>query len=172
MIKIYFASPLFNEMEQSFNKKVVGELREKFANEGRDDVTIYLPQEADINDKSKSSDSFSIYEADVNQLEKSDILIANLDGQTVDNGVATEVGYFARMVEEGSQVKRIVGLYTDVRQGDITKEKIDGLEQVGESQFSYVNLFTVGAVKKHGEIAQSTEELVEATQRAVDFFRN
>ena len=84
-------------------------------------------------------------------------MIAVLDGATIDVGVASEIGvaYHADMP--------ILGLYTDSRQqGADNPQKLDALQEVAESQFSYVNLYTAGLVKLRGEIVSSSDELLEA----------
>lgn len=150
--KVYFASPLFTEMEQHYNTKVVGLLRAHFG----DQLDIYLPQENEaINDKSGFADSVTIAQGDNAYLEKSDVLIAVLDGATPDAGVCAEIGYFY------STGKPIVALYTDVRQGTYgNQQKIEALDRVAESQFSYVNLYVVGLVKERGGIVTSYTELI------------
>lgn len=152
-LKVYFGSPLFNEMEQMYNEYVVGKIREKYG----DKVEVYLPQENEaINDKSGYADSVMIASGDNEYLEDSDILIAVLDGVTPDSGLSAELGYFY------SKERPILGLYTDVRQGTFNnQQKIDALDEVAESQFSYINLYTVGLVKMRGKVYQSSEELIE-----------
>ena len=144
MTKIYFASPLFSEMELAFNKVLVEKIRNQFPG-----VEVYLPQEQmAINDKSSYADSTMIAQYDTDAL---------LDGATIDVGVASEIGvaYHADMP--------ILGLYTDSRQqGADNPQKIAALQEVAESQFSYVNLYTVGLVKLRGEIVSSSDELLEA----------
>lgn len=152
MKKIYLASPLFNESEQDFNSKLAHKIRTSF--EGK--VLLYNPQENDeINDKSGYADSQDIFVGDTTHLDESDILIANLDGLSIDPGVAAEMGYFYTLD------RPIIGLYTDVRQGTFGNQlKIDALDDVAESQFSYVNLYVVGLNKFRGPIATSSDELL------------
>lgn len=151
--KIYFGGPLFNEMEQMYNRHVVERLREKYG----DKIDIYLPQENQaINDKSNFADSMAIAKGDNAYLEEADLLIAVLDGVTPDSGLSAELGYFY------SKERPIIGLYTDVRQGtNGNQEKIEALDEIAESQFSYINLYTVGLVKMRGEILSSSDELIE-----------
>ncbi|SHF09984.1 Nucleoside 2-deoxyribosyltransferase [Atopostipes suicloacalis DSM 15692] len=152
-LKIYFGAPLFNEMEQMYNAHVVKQIREKYG----DKVDIYLPQENDsINDKSGFADSLAITQGDNDYLEEADLLIAMLDGVTPDSGLSAELGYFYSMN------RPILGLYTDVRQGTHgNQEKIEALDDLAESQFSYINLYTVGLVKIRGEMLNSSKALVE-----------
>lgn len=151
--KIYFGAPLFTEMEQRYNRYVVDQIRKKYGEK----IDIYLPQENEaINDKSGFADSIAIANGDNAYLEEADALIAVLDGVTPDSGLSAEIGYFYSMN------KPILGLYTDVRQGTYgNQQKIDALDTIAESQFSYINLYTVGLVKQRGEILRSSEELIE-----------
>lgn len=155
--KIYFASPLFTEMEQDYNKRVV-KLMDSFYGSGLD---VYLPQDNEaINDKSGYADSIAIAQGDNAYLEEADILVAVLDGQTTDVGVAAEIGYFY------STGKPILAIYSDSRQGTHgNTAKVTALEEIAESQFSYINLYVVGLVKQRGEIFSSKMNLVSALHR-------
>ncbi|QGJ84976.1 nucleoside 2-deoxyribosyltransferase [Lactococcus phage P1048] len=143
-VKIYFASPLFSDMERWFNTDIVDSLRYALP----ENVEIYLPQENEaINDKSGYANSVMIAEADTNELLGSDFIVAVLDGATIDVGVASEIGVaYAKGIP-------VIGLYSDSRQGAFgNTNKINALEEVGESQFSYINLYTVGLVKSNGTL--------------------
>lgn len=151
--KIYFGGGLFSEMELMYNRYVVDMIRKKYG----DNVDVYLPQENEaINDKSGFANSLDIASGDNAYLEKTDIMIALLDGVTPDSGLSAEIGYFY------SFNRPILGIYSDTRQGTHgNQQKIDALDDIAESQFSYINLYTVGLVKQRGEILRSAEELVE-----------
>lgn len=169
-LKVYFASPLFTEMEKDYNEKIVSKLRNEFG----DDIDIYLPQENEaINDKSGYADSKMIAIADTKELVSSDLVIAVLDGITIDSGVASEIGI---AYDKGID---IIGIYTDSRQGTFgNQQKIDALDRVAESQFSYINLYTVGLIKNafdvhsfmldkiDGGITKNDEEVIGV----VDYF--
>ena len=157
-MKIYFASPLFTHMELMFNETVVKDIRERF--EG---VEVYLPQEqGEINDKNAYADSLQIAKMDTDNLLKSDLMIAVLDGQTIDAGVASEIGV---AYQSGIPV---IGFYSDSRQqGSNNPDKIKALSQIGESQFSYVNLYTVGLVKLNGQLVNSVESLLSSLQKYI-----
>jgi len=119
---------------------------------------VYAPQRnITINDKTKSADSVAIFDGDTGQLESSDILVAVLDGIAVDAGVAAEIGYMA------AKGTRILGLLTDVRESSktVNPAKIEMLSGIAENQFSYVNLYVVGAVKKKGQIFTSRKDLLD-----------
>lgn len=149
--KAYFASPLFSEMELLYNEYLVKKIKELYPN-----LELYVPQEQmEINDKNAYADSIMIAKMDTDQLLSSHFMIAVLDGVSIDVGVATEIGV---AYQAGIP---IIGLYTDSRQqGATNQKKLDALQSIAESQFSYVNLYTVGIVKTNGVIVNSTEELL------------
>ena len=66
------------------------------------------------------------------------------------------------MLFRSAMERPMLGLYTDTRQGTHgNQEKIDALDEIAESQFSYINLYTVGLVKTRGEILNNADALVE-----------
>lgn len=105
-MKIYFASPLFTEMELTFNQVLVEKIRQTYP-----EVEVFLPQEqGEINDKHAYADSKMIAKLDTQAVLESDLLIAILDGQVIDPGVASEIGV---AYQAGIP---ILGLYSDLRQ--------------------------------------------------------
>lgn len=159
MSKLYFASPLFTEMEVTFNAKLAEEIRKDLP-----DLDIFLPQEqVEINDKNAYADSKMIAKLDTEAVLSSDILLAILDGQTIDPGVASEIGI---AYQAGIP---IVGLYTDSRQqGGQNPQKLKALTEVAESQFSYVNLYTVGLIKLNGVIVTSSKAVPQAIKTLLE----
>jgi nucleoside 2-deoxyribosyltransferase len=164
-MKAYLANGLFSESDQAFNKYLAARIRESFPG-----LDLYVPQENEaLNDKTGYADSVTIFDGDNRYLDEADILIAVLDGIEIDSGVAAEIGRFIALKEwedevEGAYRPRyIFGLYTDVRQqGRDNQKKIDALiEDASENQFMYRNLYVLGAVKKHGLIATSSNQLIE-----------
>lgn len=151
--KAYFASPLFSEMELMYNDYLVKEIKQKFPA-----LDLYVPQEqTEINDKNAYADSIMIAKMDTDQLLSCDFMIAVLDGAAIDVGVATEIGV---AYQAGIP---IVGLYTDSRQqGATNQKKLEALQEIAESQFSYINLYTVGIVKTNGTIVNTAAELLKA----------
>lgn len=151
-VNIYFGAPLFSEMETMYNAHVVESIREVFG----DKVSVYLPQENEaINDKSGYADSVMIANGDNEYLENADILIAVIDGQVMDVGLASEIGYFYSMN------KPIIAIYSDSRQGTYgNQQKIKALDEIAESQFSYSNLYTIGLIKQRGTIVRGYEEML------------
>lgn len=150
--KAYYAAPLFAQMELKYNTFLTGMIKEAYP-----ELDIYIPQEqGDINDKNAYANSIMIAKYDTDALLASDVMIAVLDGPTIDVGVATEIGvaYQANIP--------IIGLYTDTRQqGAQNQQKLDALQEVAESQFSYINLYTVGLIKTNGVILTNEDDVIK-----------
>lgn len=159
MPKLYFASPLFTEMELAFNEKLASDIRQAFP-----ELEVFLPQEQmAINDKNAYADSTMIARLDTQAVLESDLLLAILDGQVIDPGVASEIGV---AYQAGIPV---IGLYTDSRQqGATNSKKIQALQEIAESQFSYVNLYTVGLIKLNGLIVNKSSDLIPAIQTMLE----
>lgn len=102
MRTVYLAAPLFSEAERDFNSK----LRDKIKSAG---FNVFLPQEDSNNIKDEKNRQEIIFNKNVAAIERSDIIVAVIDGTDVDSGTAWEIGYaFARG-------KPIIGLRTDFR---------------------------------------------------------
>ena len=152
-MNIYFAAPLFAKSNLLYNAMLVKKIRAV-----SEDLTVYLPQENEaINDKTAYADSKMIALADTEKVLESDLMIALLDGLTIDAGVASEIGVaYAKGIP-------VIGLYTDSRQqGGSHPKKLEALQQVAENQFHYLNLYTVGLIKLNGSIVSDETELLEA----------
>lgn len=114
MKKIYFAAPLFNEMELKRNEDITKLLRDW-------GYQVYLPQEsaglsakliADGGDKYEVSRK--IFETDLEGIKNSDILIFFLDGRVPDEGACVELGMAY------AWNKKCIGYKTDDRCLDFT----------------------------------------------------
>ena len=171
--KVYLANGLFSAGDRMFNDLICEKLEEA-------GIEYYAPQKnLAINDKRASATSLPIYEGDTEKLKWCNVLIAVLDGVSVDAGVASEVGWAAGWNENHSSAeaeaarygddlpekKIILGLYTDNRDlshTDAIKKYEDAIEAgVGESQWPYVNLYTVGCCKKWGKVFWTLDEVLE-----------
>lgn len=152
MKQIYLASPLFSEGELAYNRYVKETLLKAFP-----DIRLHLPQEVEsINDKQAFADSVMIAQADTQAVLESDLMIAVLDGLVIDPGVASEIGI---AFQAGIP---IIGIYSDSRQqGGTHPQKLAALQEIAESQFSYINLYTVGLVKQNGQIVSSAQAVVD-----------
>ncbi len=151
-MKIYFAAPMFAKSDLVYNAYLVNQIRERYP-----EVEIYLPQENEaINDKTAYADSQMIALADTEKVLESQLMIALLDGVSIDAGVASEIGVaYAKNIP-------VLGLYTDSRQqGATNTKKIRALQEIGENQFHYLNLYTVGLIKLNGAIFSEEEKLFD-----------
>ena len=158
-MKIYFANALFSQADINYNAQLAAQIRNLSPQ-----IDLYLPQENnDINDKQAYADSKMIAQADTEKLLVSDLVIAILDGNTIDNGVASEIGVaYAQKIP-------IIGLYTDTRQqGAGNQQKLDALSQVAENQFHYVNLYTTGLIKLNGTIVNNEADLLTAIKQKLN----
>lgn len=155
-MKIYFANALFSQAELNYNAQLAAKIRQLDQT-----IDLYLPQENDsINDKQAYADSKMIAQADTEKLLASDLMVAVLDGLSIDNGVASEIGVaYAKEIP-------IIGLYTDTRQqGSSNQQKLQALGQIAENQFHYVNLYTTGLIKLNGTIVNNEVDLLEAVKK-------
>lgn len=158
-MKIYFANALFSQADINYNAQLAAQIRNLSPQ-----IELYLPQENnDINDKQAYADSKMIAQADTEKLLASDLVIAILDGNAIDNGVASEIGVaYAQKIP-------IIGLYTDTRQqGAGNQQKLAALNQVAENQFHYVNLYTTGLIKLNGTIVNNEADLLTAIKQKLN----
>ena len=137
----YLASHFFNDAMFKWTENLARYIEENT------DLDLYVPQRnADINDKKNNDDiitDIKISQADTSELKKANVLIACLDGVTIDDGVAGEImahGVMAELEEENDIdfPRMIKGVITDMR-----------YQGTGENKL-YRNLMIVGKVKEHG----------------------
>lgn len=105
---IYLAAPLFSEAELAYNRHITGIL-EQYSD-------VYLPQRdggklVDLVARGVNTEAAykSIFERDVQALNEADVLFLLMDGRSIDEGAAFELGYAAALN------KLCVGLQTDPR---------------------------------------------------------
>ena len=156
-MKVYVANGLFSIGDRYVNELIATEVRKVVEH-----IDLYVPQENDeINDKSAYADSLAIAEADLANLQASDVLVAIIDGVEIDSGVAAEIGVFS------TYNRPIIALFSDIRQqGRDNTQKIEALIADGvENQFVYRNLFVIGLIKRNGMIVSTVEQLVEEVKK-------
>lgn len=139
----YLASHFFNDAMFRWTEDLARFLEE------HTDLTLYVPQRnSSINDKRENDaiiTDIAIAEADTRELRKSNLLIACLDGLSIDDGVAGEImahGVMKEIEEEqGNGIPRmIIGILTDMR-----------WQGTGDNHL-YRNLMILGKVKQHGHL--------------------
>ncbi|HID19481.1 MAG TPA: nucleoside 2-deoxyribosyltransferase [Methanophagales archaeon] len=99
---VYIAGPLFNWGEQWFNVRLKEEL-EKVSEQRKLGITFHLPQELEVDNAS------DIFVENKKRLNKSQCLVAILDGADIDSGTSWEIGY------AHAKDKKIIGVRTDFR---------------------------------------------------------
>ena len=109
MVKIYIAGPLFSYSEKKFNES----LNNFLSGLG---FETFLPQQdgyklSDLlaSGISKSVAIDKIFKKDINEIQKSDIVIFIIDGRVPDEGACVEIGYAYALG------KKCVGVKTDSR---------------------------------------------------------
>lgn len=162
MIKAYLAGPIFTYGDLLRNTEWASKLRAAFP-----DMDLYSPVEnTDINGvegKKKFGGSQEIANGDNLRLDKTDVLIACIDGDVIPAGTAAEIGKFHEKIARGDE-KYIVGICTDNRQCHLThsKEKDEGgAASPGEQQYSYHNLYVTGLIKQAGALVTNIEDAIE-----------
>ena len=140
--RIYWANSLFTEADRAYNAQAVKRLRESH-------FEVFLPQESPVNE-SLSPASEEIFRTDSAAILASQLLVACLDQETIDSGVACEIGLaYAFNIP-------IIGLYTDIRQ-----------YRQGEARM-YKNLYVFGAIEDYGEVVSSVDELITAIPKYLE----
>lgn len=87
-IKIYLASPFFNEEEVT----KVKELKNWLITKGAKASNIYVPMEHEPRHKNPDWEK-EAYDQDIKAIEECDMLLAIYNGNVSDSGTAFEIGY-------------------------------------------------------------------------------
>lgn len=160
-MKIYLAGPIFTYGDLLRNTEWAKKIREAIPG-----VDLYSPVEnTDINGvegKKKFAGSQEIANGDNIRLNKTDILIACIDGDVLPSGTCAEIGKFHEKIERGDH-KYIVGICTDNRQMYLTHSEAKdrgGAASLGEQQYSYQNLYVTGLIKQGGILVSNIEDAI------------
>lgn len=160
-MKIYLAGSIFYYGDELRNREWAKQIREAVPN-----VDLYSPIEnTDINGtegKKKFAGSKEIADGDNVRLDKTDILIACIDGDVLPSGTCAEIGVMREKIRRGDH-KYIVGICTDNRQMFLThsKEKDEGgAAALGEQQYSYQNLYVTGLIKQSGILVSNINDAI------------
>jgi hypothetical protein len=138
-VRVYFAGPLFTPYERSFIDECAARLR----GEG---IDVFVPHENAL--ATGDTTAATIFAKDWKGLSEADAVVALLDGPSVDDGTACEVGIFYALMQSDPSKKGIVGLLTDLR-------GVLGHEGHG------LNLFVLGCIEAAGKVCGSLDEVVE-----------
>jgi nucleoside 2-deoxyribosyltransferase len=142
-MRIYFAGPLFTPYERGFIDECAAALR-------AEDFDVFVPHEHELSTGTDISAAW-VLAKDLPGIESADAMLALLDGSSVDDGTACEIGMFHALMQRDSSKKGIVGLLTDIRGAR------------GESLG--LNLFVQGAIEDAGRIVASFDEALDTLRR-------
>ena len=137
-MRVYFAGPLFTPYERSFIDECATRLR-------ADGIEVFVPHENAL--ASGDTSPATIFAKDWQGLVDADAVVALLDGPSVDDGTACEIGIFYALMQNDPAKKGIVGLLTDLR---------STLGHEGHG----LNLFVHGCVEAGGTICGSIDEVL------------
>jgi hypothetical protein len=142
-VRIYFAGPLFTPYERGYIDECAALLR-------ADGFDVFVPHEHELA-LGDTVSAAEIFAKDRPGIEGANAVLAILDGPSIDDGTACEIGMFHGLMQSDPEKKGIVGLLTDIR------------GRRGES--TGVNLFVQGVIEDAGEIVGSIEEAREVLRR-------
>ena len=143
-MRIYVAGALFSEAERTWIDSLAARLR-------AEGFECFVPHEQF--DELKELTPAEVYRVDAAGVRAANVLLAWLDGPSIDDGTACEIGMFAELAESGDpHYRAIVGLVTDLR-----LERRRG-SAVGDG----MNLFVVGAIEAAGVNCWSVDEAIDA----------
>ena len=144
-MKIYLAGPLFTEADRDFLESCAQTLESR-------GIECFVPHRIQFD----SLDPDTVYAQDGTGVRGANAVVAWLDGPVIDDGTACEIGIFAELCRrEPERYVGIVGLATDWR---TMRRKEAGAIADG------LNLFVVGAIRAHGEVAYSLDRVVEVLE--------
>lgn len=160
-MKAYLAGGIFCYGDYLRNTEWAAKIREAFPG-----IDLYSPVEnTDINGvegKKKFAGSKEIAKADNERLDKTDVLIACIDGDVLPAGTCAEIGKFHEKIARGDR-KFIVGICTDTRQCALTHsdaKDLGGAASLGEQQYSYQNLYVTGLIKEYGVLVSNIDDAI------------
>ena len=142
-MRIYLAGPMFTPYERTFLADCAGRLR-------AEGFEVFVPHEQGL--VGRDATSKAVFEVDAGGVESADAVLAVLDGPSVDDGTACEIGLFHGLKQGDPERKGVVGLLTDLR---------------GERHGDFaVNLFVGGCIDASGgAVVASLDEAVAILDR-------
>jgi nucleoside 2-deoxyribosyltransferase len=105
-MRIYLAGPMFTPYERTFLAECADRLR-------ADGFEVFVPHEQGLSGRDATAEK--IFAVDAEGVETADAMLALLDGPSVDDGTACEIGLFHGLKQRNPGRKGVVGLLTDLR---------------------------------------------------------
>jgi nucleoside 2-deoxyribosyltransferase len=142
-MRVYLAGPMFTPYEQTFLADCAGRLRA----EGFD---VFVPHEHGL--VGRDATAAAVFAVDAGGVESADAVLAILDGPSVDDGTACEIGLFHGLKQRDPERKGVIGLMTDIR---------------GERRGDFAtNLFVRGCIDAGGgAVVNSLDDALAILQR-------
>jgi nucleoside 2-deoxyribosyltransferase len=134
-VRIYWANSFFSEADRRFNRHCTARLRTA----GHE---VFSPQESPYN-KIREIDPATITKGDMVEVQRSQALVACIDQETIDCGVACEIGF-----AYGLEIP-IIGLLTDLR-----------MKRLGDGRM-YKNPLVIGCIMERGTLVHSMNAVIE-----------
>ncbi|MDA8332889.1 MAG: nucleoside 2-deoxyribosyltransferase [Candidatus Dormibacteraeota bacterium] len=158
-VRLYMAGPLFTPYERAFiaqNAKTLRELGfDCFVPHEQEVVTPDERQGASPGAEGRYQQQEMadlIFAKDNTGLIGADAVVALLDGPTIDDGTACEIGLFYGLMRHDPSKLGIVGILTDTRASV-------GFEGRG------LNLYVLGCIQRAGAVFDSVESCIPTLQR-------
>jgi len=105
-MRVYLAGSIFTPYERAFLDDCASRLR----TEGFD---VFVPHEHEL--ALVDATPAAVFAVDAGGVESADAVLAVLDGPSVDDGTACEIGLFHGLKQRDPERKGVVGLLTDLR---------------------------------------------------------
>ena len=105
-MRVYLAASIFTPYERAFLDDCAARLRA----EGFD---VFVPHEQGLIGVDVTAEA--VFAVDAAGVESADAVLAVLDGPSVDDGTACEIGLFHGLKQRDPERKGVVGLLTDLR---------------------------------------------------------
>jgi nucleoside 2-deoxyribosyltransferase len=126
-MRIYLAASIFTPYERAFLDDCAARLRAEC-------FDVFVPHEQGLVGLDVTADA--VFGVDAGGVESADAVLAVLDGASVDDGTACEIGLFHGLKQRDPERKGVVGLLTDLR---------------GERRGDFaINLFVRGCIEASG----------------------
>ena len=142
-MRVYLAGPLFTPYERDFLSACAARLREA-------GLEVFVPHENGLADADTRPEA--IFAKDFAGLDAANAVLALLDGPTVDDGTACEIGLFHGLALAEPQARKgTVGLLTDMRAARGAERRL--------------NLFVHGCVAATGGVHTSLDDALAVLLR-------
>ena len=142
-MRVYLAASMFTPYERSFLDECAGRLR-------AEGFEVFVPHEHGLVGRDATPEA--VFAVEAGGVESADAVLAVLDGSSVDDGTACEIGLFYGLKQRDPERKGVVGLLTDLR---------------GERRGDFaINLFVRGCIDASGgAVVSSLDEALAMLQR-------